>query len=41
MGPPAGYIKEEKRELDKAEAVLDKKEEKLEAAIIAAAPAAA
>jgi hypothetical protein len=40
MGPPAGYIKEEKKELDKAEAVLDKKEEKLEDAIVAGAPAA-
>jgi hypothetical protein len=44
MGPPAGYVKdavkEEKKELDKAEAVLDKKEEKVEAAIVAGAPAA-
>ncbi len=40
MGPPAGYVKEEKKELDKAEAVLDKKEEKLENAIVAGAPAA-
>jgi hypothetical protein len=40
MGPPAGYVKEEKKELDKAEAVLDKKEEKLEDAIVAGAPAA-
>ena len=39
MGPPAGYVKEEKKELDKAEAVLDKKEEKLEDAIVAGAPA--
>lgn len=38
MGPPAGYVKEEKKELDKAEAILDKKEEKLEDAIIAGAP---
>ena len=40
MGPPPGHIKEEKKELDKAEAVLDKKEEKLEDAIVAGAPAA-
>ena len=39
MGPPAGYVKEEKKELDKAEAILDKKEEKLEDAIVAGAPA--
>ena len=40
MGPPPGHVKEEKKELDKAEAVLDKKEEKLEDAIVAGAPAA-
>ena len=28
MGPPPGHVKEEKKELDKAEVVLDKKEEK-------------
>ena len=39
MGPPPGHVKEEKKELDKAEAVLDKKEEKLEDAIVAGAPA--
>ena len=32
-------VKEEKKDLDKAEVVLDKKEEKLEAAIIGGAPA--
>jgi hypothetical protein len=39
MGPPPGHVKEEKKELDKAEVVLDKKEEKLEDAIVAGAPA--